>query len=72
MSGQEFLHSSSQQSLIPQPQLRLPLPLHPQPQPQFRLHPLHLSGSSSKGGAVAVQNCKNEFIFKGASCTFCP
>ena len=46
MSGQELPHSPS-----PQPQLHLPLPLHPQP----RLHP---SGSSSEGGAVAVQNCK--------------
>jgi hypothetical protein len=51
MSGQELPHSPS-----PQPQLHLPLPLprlHSQPQP--RLHPL---GSSSEGGAVAVQNYK--------------
>jgi hypothetical protein len=51
MSGQEFQHSPSLHSLTPQPQLCLHL--HPQPQP--RLHPL---GSSSEGGAVAVQNYK--------------
>ena len=65
MSGQEFPHSPSQHSLTPQPQLRLPL--HPQPQP--RLHPLHPSGSYSKGGAVAVQKCEM-FIIRGAVAHF--
>jgi len=42
-----------------------PPPPAPQPQPQPRLQPLHPSGSSSEGGAVAVQNCK-VFVFMGA------
>jgi alkanesulfonate monooxygenase SsuD/methylene tetrahydromethanopterin reductase-like flavin-dependent oxidoreductase (luciferase family) len=51
MSGQKAFPA-------PQPQLRLP-------QPQPCLHPLHLSVSSSEGGAVAVQNCRI-FIWGGA------
>ena len=54
MSGQEFPDSPSLHSLTPQPQLRLLLPLHPQspPQPQPHLHPLHPTGSSSRGGRL--------------------
>ena len=61
MSGQEFPHSPSSPTQFCLP---LPLPLHPQPQP--RLHP---SGSSSEGGAVALENCEM-FILREGSCTF--
>ena len=60
MSGRKFPHSPSQHSPTPKPQLCVPQ--HPQPQPC--LHPLHPSGSSSKGRAVAVQNCII-IIFRG-------
>jgi len=58
-----MVRKPSEHSLNPQPQLRPPLPLYPKP--QHRLHPLHLSGSSSEGGRVQYKIIEC-LVFQGA------